>query len=88
VVKEVAPAAVVACTVRGRVADGWRAAAHLRFSRKEKKGGEEFLTARRSFGGRENGEEDDGGRDRRRRPVPLGDGGELGLAQKRRQGGR
>jgi hypothetical protein len=87
VVKEAALAVVVACTARGWVAGGWRAAARLRFGRKEKKGGEEFLTARRSFGGRENDEEDDGGGDRRTRPVPMGGGGEVGLAQKRRQRG-
>jgi hypothetical protein len=87
VVGEVAPAVVVACIARGRVAGGRRAAARLRFGRKGKEGREEFLTARRSFSERGNGEEDDGGGDRRRRPVPKGGGGELGLAQKKRQGG-
>jgi hypothetical protein len=66
-------------------ASEWRHALWL--GTKEKEGGEEFLTARRSFGGRGNDEEDDGGGDRRRRPIPMGGGGELGLAQKRQQGG-
>jgi hypothetical protein len=55
----------------------WRHA--LQLGTKEKEGGEEFLTARRSFGGRGNGEEDDGGRDRRQRPASMGGGGELDL---------
>jgi hypothetical protein len=51
----------------------WRHA--LRLGTKEKEGGEEFLTARRSFGRRGNDEEDDGGGDPCRRPVPMGGGG-------------
>jgi hypothetical protein len=50
VVGEAAPAVVVACIARGRVAGGRRAAARLRFGRKGKEGREEFLTARRRAG--------------------------------------
>jgi hypothetical protein len=87
VVREAAPAAVVACTAWGGspVAGAERRA--LRLGTNEKEGGGWILTTHRRFGGRGNDEADDGGRDRRRRPVPMGGGGELGLAQKRRQGG-